>query len=118
MSTPRDDTRQIDFALAVEGIYDNAQFRLADSYPALVRTWDDKRPVTTLTALETSWKAYLTAEAEREAKEEALTAQREDNRQRLDVEPYKDAAPQIKALAEKIAWLEAEIRDLRRLNTP
>ena len=106
----------IDLALAVEGIYDDAQFRRADSYPALVATWDDKRPVPTLEELEASWQAILEDQAAKAAEKSELQQKRSDSVDKINLEDFRGTSPQIQALARKIAWLEAEIRDLRYLD--
>ncbi|QPC83497.1 hypothetical protein G4Y79_03695 [Phototrophicus methaneseepsis] len=111
-----DAVNTLDFALAVEGIYPNARFRRADTYAALVRTWEDTRPVPTLIALQASWQAYLEAQAKQSQKADALDQQRKANRDRLNVDDFRDTSPQIKALVNKLAWLEAEILDLRSLD--
>lgn len=115
MTTPAlQDT--IDLALAVEGIYDDAQFRRADSYPALVATWADERPVPTLDELEASWQAILEDKAAEAAEKAELQQKRSDSAGKIDMEDYRGASPQVQALARKIAWLEAEVRDLRFLD--
>lgn len=114
--TPSIPQSTIDLALAVEAIYDNVQFRRADSYPALVATWADKRPVPTLDELEASWQAILEDRTAEDAKKSELAQKRSDNAGKIDLEDYRGASPQLQALARKIAWLEAEIRDLRYLD--
>ena len=101
--TPQD---TIDLALAVEGIYNDAQFRRADSYPALVATWADKRPVPTLEELEASWQAILEDQADESAEKSELQQKRSDNAGKIVLDDYRGTSPQIQALARKIAWLE------------
>ncbi|MCB9460442.1 MAG: hypothetical protein H6670_12390 [Anaerolineaceae bacterium] len=115
MTTPTP-AEPLDLALAVEAIYANAQFRRADSYPALVSTWADERPVPTLEELEASWQAILEERAIEAAEQAELEQTRADNAIKIDLDDYRGTSPQIQALASKVAWLEAELRDLRHID--
>lgn len=49
----------MDIPRAVEQIYEDADFRRADTYQNLVETWRDKRPVPTEQELATAWVQVL-----------------------------------------------------------
>lgn len=60
--------------------------------------------------------AALTAEQEAEqTRQQAITQFRSNDAGELDLTAYDGASAEIQALAQKLAWLELEIRELRGL---
>ena len=57
------DLSRVDIALAVEGIYPAADYRRADSYAELQRTWRDARRIPTEQELKNAWDARQAAAA-------------------------------------------------------
>lgn len=103
----------MDIALAVEEIYPAADFRRADSYEELERTWFDNRKIPTLAQLEEAWiivEARLSAEADKQLELEQI---RSDNKIPLDPEAGTGESALIQELVKKVVWLEREIRELR-----
>ncbi len=103
----------MDIALAVEEIYPGADYRRADSYEALVRTWKDERPVPTEEELQAAWEQVQTRQAAEAEWQLQLEQARAANAQLLDVDDYNGESALIQVLAQKIAWLEQEIAAVR-----
>ncbi len=103
----------MDIALAVEVIYPAADYRRADSYEALQRTWKDKRPVPTKEELQAAWEQVQTRLAAEAEKQRKLEQTRADNATPIETDDYAGENTLIQALARKIAWLEMEISALR-----
>lgn len=106
----------VDLALAVEAIYPAARFRRADSYAALLRTWEDSRPIPSLDALHDAWAQIQMARQQAAQRRSRLIALRGENRDALRGDDYADLEPRLRTLARKLLWLEAELRDLRQLS--
>ncbi len=103
----------MDIALAVEEIYPAADYRRADSYEALQRTWKDERPVPTKEELQAAWEEVQSRQAAEAERQRQLEQKRADNAQPLEPDDYAGESALIQVLARKIAWLEQEIAELR-----
>jgi hypothetical protein len=103
-------------AIAIDRLRPGAEYRRCGTYQELVDTWEDETPVPSLAELQVAYDEYLVeqqAEAQRQA---ALEQVRAANATPLNVSDYSGQTTLIQTLAQKISWLEQEIRGLRGLD--
>lgn len=118
MTTPERPASPPDLALAVAEIMPDAQYRRAGTYAELARTWADARPLPSEIALEAAWGQVVYRQQQAAQAEADLRQRREQHNQPLDMARYVASEPLLRALAERLAWLETEVRALRGASAP
>lgn len=102
----------LDLVRALDLLLPAAQYRRASSYTELLQSWADPRPIPTLAELEAAWAAIQQADNLVLSRRQQLTALRRSYPDPLDLRAF-DSTTLLGRLAARLAWLEAELRDLR-----